>query len=258
MRSFWSDPYLWIHLAGLASLPIFLGLCLIGFATGDPILPVWLEILLVGLLGIGPVLWMQWQRPFYIFSLVAVVLKPEQLTEDQRRLLTLFLSQRNRVLAAIVPGVLLVVLKKLYDIAPIAAGSSPFPTDWRLVGLLVAGLSFFACNLFTQVPVSVASVMFHSDSTVAATDPYPLDQVRSHFTLLGWPVNQILPPVIPDLPVKPMVPAPAPPPIAAPAAPIETAVPESAVVVSESEEVPPPAPESSPPDGESPETDLWA
>jgi hypothetical protein len=33
-----------------------------------------LEVLLVAGLGIAPVLWMQWQRPFYIFSIVAIAL----------------------------------------------------------------------------------------------------------------------------------------------------------------------------------------
>ena len=77
MRSFWSDPYLWVHLAGLAAVPIFLEICLIGFAVGDPLLPGWLELLLVAAIGSAPILWMQWQRPFYIFSLVGVALQPE-------------------------------------------------------------------------------------------------------------------------------------------------------------------------------------
>lgn len=195
MRSFWSDPYLWIHLAGIATLPIWLELCLLGLAVGDPLLPVWLEILLVGIAGIAPILWMQWQRPFYIFSLVAVALKPEQLTEDQRRLLTLFKSQRNRILAVIIAGVLLVVLQKLYYAAAIAAAIAPFGNA-RLLGLLLAAIAFLGANLFLQVPVSVASVMLTGEVPFAATPPYAIDQIRPNFSLLGFPVNQILPPVV--------------------------------------------------------------
>ncbi|MBF2027853.1 MAG: low-complexity tail membrane protein [Oscillatoriales cyanobacterium C42_A2020_001] len=195
MRSFWSDPYLWIHLAGIATLPIWLELCLLGLAVGDPLLPVWLEIILVGIAGIAPILWMQWQRPFYIFSLVAIALKPEQLTEDQRRLLTLFKSQRHRILAVAVAVVMLVVLQKLYYGAAIASTIAPFGSA-RWLGLLLAAIAFLGANLFLQVPVSVISVMLTSDATFASTPPYAIDQIRSTFSRFGFPVNQILPPIV--------------------------------------------------------------
>ncbi|NJP09429.1 MAG: low-complexity tail membrane protein [Leptolyngbyaceae cyanobacterium RU_5_1] len=198
MRSFWSDPYLWIHLAGLAALPIWLELCVLGLAVGDPVLPVWLELLLISVVGIVPVLRMQWRRPFYIFSLVAVALKPEQLTDDQRRLLTLFKSQRNRVLAIAAALLLFIALRQLYDAAPIAAAAVPFSSSSRWLGLLVAAIAFLGSNLFLQVPVSVLSIMLTSETTFAATPPYATDQIRQDFTLLGLPVHQILPPVIPE------------------------------------------------------------
>lgn len=199
MRSFWSDPYLWVHLAGFAAFPLFLEGCLVGFAMGDPVFPIWLELLFVGVVGGIPILWMQWQRPFYIFSLVAVSLKPAALTDDQRRLLTLFKLPRNRVLATLASIALLLVLQKVYTIAPIAASSSLLPTSHWL-GLLIAAVAFFACNLFVQVPLSVASVMLSSESTVTAVSPYPLEQIRPNFTLIGLQLNQILPPVVPPEP----------------------------------------------------------
>ncbi|WP_421654907.1 low-complexity tail membrane protein [Leptothermofonsia sp. ETS-13] len=205
MRSFWSDPYLWIHLAGLAAVPIFLELCLLGFAVGDPVLPVWLELFLVSAIGIVPILWMQWQRPFYIFSLVAVALKPERLTDDQRRLLTLFKSQRNQILAGVVSIPLIFVLHQVYQIAPIATPVAHFPTEWRFLGLMLAGVAFLAANLFTQVPVSVLGVMLHSDAVFAATDPYPLEQIGSSFSLVGIKVAQILPPIVLETPPAPVV-----------------------------------------------------
>ena len=68
MRSFRLDPYLWVHLAGLAMLPVLFCGCLLGLAVGEPLLSVWVEMgFLVGL-GVAPVLWMQLQSPFYIFS----------------------------------------------------------------------------------------------------------------------------------------------------------------------------------------------
>ncbi|MEM9245882.1 MAG: low-complexity tail membrane protein, partial [Cyanobacteria bacterium P01_F01_bin.153] len=70
------DPHLWIHLAGLASVPLWLDLCLAGLAVGDPVVPPWLEMGLLGLIGSGPLLWMQWQRPFYPFSLLLFAIRP--------------------------------------------------------------------------------------------------------------------------------------------------------------------------------------
>lgn len=217
MRSFWSDPYLWVHLAGLAAFPLFLAGCLVGFAIGDPILPLWLELLLVFVAGSLPILWMQWQRPFYIFSFVAVSLKPAALTDDQRKLLTLFKLPRNRVLAVLAAVALLFVLQKVYALAPIGASSVSFLPVERGLGLLIAAAAFFACNLFVQVPLSVASVMLSSDAAFARSEPYPLEQIRPHFTLIGLQLNQILPPVIPEpqptvsppaMPSESIVPAP--------------------------------------------------
>jgi hypothetical protein len=165
---------------------------------GDPFLPVWLELLFVAIAGIAPVLWMQWQRPFYIFSIVAVSVKPEALTDDQRRLLSLFKLPRNRLLAVLVAVALIVVLKKIYDIAPIATTSVSFLPASHGLGLLLASISFFACNLFSQVPVSVASVMLSSESVFTATAPCPLEQVRQSFTIVGLQLKQILPPVVPE------------------------------------------------------------
>lgn len=199
MRAFWSDPYLWIHLAGLAAVPLFVEVSLVGFALGDPFLPVWLELLLVAIAGIAPILWMQWQRPFYIFSLVTVCLKPAALTDDQRRLLTLFKSPRNRALAVLASILLVLVLWKVYALAPIATPSVEFLSTSRWLGLLVAAIAFLACNLFVQVPLSVASVMLSSESTFAQAIPYPQEQIRQGFSLLGLPLSRILPPVVPTL-----------------------------------------------------------
>ncbi|HEY9751581.1 MAG TPA: low-complexity tail membrane protein [Coleofasciculaceae cyanobacterium] len=195
MRSFWSDPYLWIHLAGLATLPLLLELCLLGLAMGVPILPPWLEFGIVAAIGVGPVLWMQLQRPFFIFSLVAVALNPSALTDDQRRLLTLFKSQRNQILAVVTSLLSLSVLTKLYSIAPIAADRVPFLSDSRLLGLLLASIAFLLANLFIQVPVSVLGVLSHSDEVFARIPPYLGEEISRDFSLLGLWVNKILPPL---------------------------------------------------------------
>lgn len=193
MRSFWMEPFLWIHLAGLATLPIFLELCWLGLAVGDPVLPVWLEMLVVTAIGVVPVLRMQLTRPFLIFAIVGVAQKPELLDVPQRKILSLIKSRLNQVLAAIVAIFAVWVLWQLYRLAPIATPATPLPPEWRLAGLLLASLAFLASNLFLQVPVSVARIFVTSETEFTATEPYPLDRISQDFTILGLQVDRILP-----------------------------------------------------------------
>ncbi|MGF1495578.1 MAG: low-complexity tail membrane protein [Elainellaceae cyanobacterium] len=210
MRSFWFDPYLWIHLAGAAAVPIWLEICFLGLALGDPLLPPGLEIFLVAAVGVVPTLWMQWRRPFYIFSLLVVALKAGALTADQRRLLRFFKSFQTKVLALVVPVMLTYLLWLLYQAAPLATdtlATLPIP-QWHLLGLLVAAIAFLLANLFLQVPVSVLRVMLASEQAVAQADPYPIDQISLNFTSIGFEVARILPPieVAPPSPPAPLTP----------------------------------------------------
>jgi hypothetical protein len=189
MRAFWSDPYLWIHLAGVAAVPFALLLCLIGFAAGDPSLPPWLELGIVAIAGIAPIAWMQTQKPFYIFSLLAVALKPENLSEDQRKILALFQMRRSSIVTGVGAVFLFLVLQKIYTIAPIAPEFSAV----RVLGLLIATIGFLAANLFLQVPLSVAMVMLSDDATVDSTAAIAANQVSQRFSSFGMQVNRILP-----------------------------------------------------------------
>ena len=202
MRSFWSDPYLWVHLAGIAAVPLFLELCLLGLAVGSPIFPVGLEWLLVGAIGVAPVLWMQWQRPFSIFSLIVLALQPQRLTDDQRRILRLFRTPLEKGLAVLMAIALLAALWQLFQIAPIASEVTPFTRFGHLGGLVVAAIAFLGSNLFLQVPISVLQTLLTSDRAFAAIEPYSTAQITQDFTLLGLRVKQILPPVKPA-PAKP-------------------------------------------------------
>lgn len=188
-----SERFLWIHVAGLAMLPMTLGLCLLGLAVGDPILPLWLELLLLGSAGIAPVLWMQWRRPFYIFSFLVVALKPEQLTSVQQRLLRLFKGSNARLWTLIAAVISAIALWQLYQIAPTATGVLPLQS--HLLGLLLAAAAFLASNLFFQVPLSALRVLLTSNAKVEAAEPYPMAQIKQDFTVLGLQVQQILPPL---------------------------------------------------------------
>ena len=193
MRSFWTEPFLWIHLAGLAAVPLTLELVWLGLAAGDPILPVWLEFLLVATVGIVPIIWMQLTRPFDIFSLLILAMKPEQLTESQRRLLSLFKAKTNKILTVMAGIFLLWVLWQIYQVAPVAAAVAPLGPRWRIIGVLGAGLALLGSHLFLQVPLSVVQVLWTSEAEFAATSPYPVEKILQDFTMPGIRVNKILP-----------------------------------------------------------------
>lgn len=193
MRSFWSEPFLWIHLAGLGMLPFCLGVCWLALTVGNPVLPTYLEVGLVAALGSFPVLWMQLTRPFDIFSVLFVSLKPENLTPDQRRILQLFKTDIHRALTFLVPVVLLGVLWLIYHLAQGGTTLLPTPLTWRPLGLAIAAIAFLASNLFLQVPISVVHVLARSEAQFSAVDPYPLEAIRQHFTIPGLRVNRILP-----------------------------------------------------------------
>lgn len=193
MPSFRFDPYLWIHLAGVAALPIFLELCVLGLGMGDPFLATGLEWLLVGVTGIAPILWMQWKKPFCIFSLVALALKPDQLTEPQRRILRLFKAESGRAVAIAAAVVMALVLWQIYRIAPLVA--VPGLPQSRLLGLFIASASFLFANLFLQVPASVLRVLLTSEPQFAAALPYEVGAIAKDFTVVGIRVRRIVPPL---------------------------------------------------------------
>lgn len=192
MQPWRCDSYLWVHLAGLATVPLWIDLCLLGLAVGNPTLPE-LELAVMIGLGVLPVLVMQLRQPFYIFSLPGLALRPTALQIDQRRLLTQFRRWRVRLGALLVPLPLVWVLVKLYPLAFLARELTPFG-DWgRLGGLAIAALGFFFANLFLQVPVAVLQVLATPDRHMQTVAPYPVDKIAADFTWLGLMVDRILP-----------------------------------------------------------------
>jgi hypothetical protein len=199
MASFRSEPILWIHVAGLAMLPIFLVLCLLFLSVGEPLLPVWMELFLVAGVGVLPLLWMQLHRPFYIFAILGVALKPENLTEQQRKILCLMNTKLNRFLSLVAAILLIGVLWQLYQVVPPLESLAKFIPQWRGLGLLLAALAFFASNLFLQIPVSVARVLVTNETEFAALEPLSLEKIQQDFTILGVRVNQIVPQIFHSL-----------------------------------------------------------
>lgn len=199
MASFRSEPILWIHVAGLAATPIFLVMCLLFLSVGEPLLPVWVELCLVASVGVLPLLWMQLHRPFYIFAILGVALKPENLTEQQRKILCLINTKLNRFLSLGAAILILGVLWQLHQLVPQIANLAQFLPQWRTLGLILAALAFLASNLFLQIPVSVARVLVTNDTEFAALEPLSLEKIKQDFTILGVRVNQIIPQFFPSL-----------------------------------------------------------
>lgn len=187
------EPFLWIHLAGIAIAPLLLQIVWLGLAVGDPLPYVWLELLLLVAIGIIPIFWMQWQRPFEIFSLLLLAVKPKNLTPQQLQILSLFKTGKQRLLSLIVALGMVWVLWQLYRLAPLAAIAASFLPQWRILGLLIAALAFAASNLFVQVPVSVLGVLLTSNKKFDATTPYPSEKLSQQFTIPGFKVEKILP-----------------------------------------------------------------
>ncbi len=191
MTNFRSEPFLWIHLSGLAVLPLCLELVWLGLSIGEPFLPFRLELLLIALIGIVPIFLMQWKRPFDIFSLLIIALNPTQLTSEQRQLLSLFKLPRQKIVNAIAPIILLIILWQLYKFAPVATiATANFP-QIRILGFLVATFAFLLSNLFLQVPLSVLAVLLTKEEKCQKIEPYAVEKIAQDFTIPGIKINQV-------------------------------------------------------------------
>ncbi|MEO1340455.1 MAG: low-complexity tail membrane protein, partial [Cyanobacteria bacterium J06635_13] len=92
-----SELFLWIHLGGIVMFPLFLVITLVGLCTGERYSYV-IELSLLVLIAIVPILLMQLYRPFNIFSVLFLSLKPENLTENQRKILVRFQTKQQKLL----------------------------------------------------------------------------------------------------------------------------------------------------------------
>ncbi|MBF2035117.1 MAG: low-complexity tail membrane protein [Leptolyngbyaceae cyanobacterium T60_A2020_046] len=193
MTAYRRDPYLWVHVAGLAALPLWIDGCLAGLAVGDPVLPVGLEVALLSLIGLLPVLVMQWTRPFYLFSVLVLALRPDTLTTERRQLLAIQRTWPSRLLSAIAAIFAIALLLWLYRLAPVASEVTPLRGLPRAVGWLSCGLFFLLANLFLQVPVSAGRLLLARPRAVAKATPLDPAHVLSAFTVLGLRVGKILP-----------------------------------------------------------------
>jgi hypothetical protein len=188
-----SEPFLWIHLAGLAAFPLFLQVAWVGLAIADPLPLVWLEGIFLGAIALVPIIWMQWTRPFDIFSLLVIAIRPDRLTPDQLKILSLFKRPRHRLITILGTVLFLAIVWQVYRFAPLAASVADYFPQWRLLGLLIAGFALLLAHLFLQVPLSVLGVLVTNDRAWNEIEPISVDRIPQLFTLFGFKVNKILP-----------------------------------------------------------------
>lgn len=185
-----TEPFLLIHVALLAAVPLVIVLCMMGLAVGDPVLPGWLEMLILGLPPIALTIWIQWQKPLYPFSLWGLAKPATELSDRQRRVLSVLRRRINGwytgAWVAVVAGVFLyVVFRQIYISAPLAADIAPFPPVLRLIGILWAEVFFLIGNLLLQMGAAAARVMLVPPSEFNSLKPYESNLIRKDFTIVG-------------------------------------------------------------------------
>jgi hypothetical protein len=192
-----TEPFLLIHIALLAAVPLILVLCMMGLAVGDPVLPGWLEMIILGLPPIALTVWVQWQNPLYPFSLWVLAKPAKELSDNQRRVLSILRRRINGwytgAWVAVVAGIFLyVVFRQIYLTAPLAADIAPFPPVLRLIGILWAEVFFLISNLLLQMGAAAARVMLVPPSEFNSLKPYDSDRIGKDFTILGMRSPQLL------------------------------------------------------------------
>lgn len=186
------NRYLWVHLVGLAAVPLLLDICLAGLASAGPAFDYppagSLQFWAIALIGIIPTLWMQLAKPFYIFSLPPLALRPNELTEDQRRCLQLLKTLQMKILAVMTAGFSGWLLWWLYERSP-----QIFPVVAPTTGLISAAVSFFLICAFLQIAVSAGRSILVGPNTLRRVMPVEGSAIAADFLILGLRVKKILP-----------------------------------------------------------------
>ena len=186
------NRYLWVHFFALAWVPLLLDFCLWGLASaraafGYPS-AYGLQFWLVVLLCVGLPLWMQVARPFYIFSLPPLALRPSRLTREQKRELTVLTSWQIKALAGVVAVFSVWLLAQLYEKATVVRSTIPLGSAGA--GFITAVVTFFLACLFMQIGVSAARSLLVSPSALKRVAPYEGDVAKS-FLIAGLRVDKL-------------------------------------------------------------------
>ena len=186
------NRYLWVHFAALAAVPLLLDACLAGLASAGPAFGYPLayggQFWLIALVGVLPPLAMQWLRPFYIYSLPPLALKPTALTDNDRRRLQLFQSWQVKAMSLVGAGVAVWLLAQVYRRSP-----QVMPLMTPMAGLVITVVAFFFMSLFLQLAAGCGRAIFVSPGALKRVPAYEEGAIARDFLILGVPLNQLLP-----------------------------------------------------------------
>ena len=188
------NRYLWVHFAALALVPLLLDVCLVGLASARAAFgypnAYGVQFWAIAILCIGPPLWMQIARPFYIFSLPPVALNPSRLTEDQKRCLTVLTSWQIKALAGVVAVGCIGLLAQLYEKAALVTNPT-IPLMTPTAGMVSAVVTFFWVSVFVQISVSAGRSLLVSPTALKRVTPYE-GAIAQNFLIAGVRVSRLL------------------------------------------------------------------
>ena len=186
-----SEPFLWIHLGGIIMFPFFFLLTSVGLAVGKSYSYL-LEIFLSIAIAILPVLLMQLYRPFNIFSVLFISLKPQSLTENRRKILALFQRKQQKFMNAIAAVFMLFSLGLAYYLSStaIVVRIADLLPQQHSLGLVIAIVAFFGSNLFFQIPLSALQVLLSDELELAQIELYTPEAVANKFTTPGIKIDK--------------------------------------------------------------------
>jgi hypothetical protein len=187
------DPYLWLHVTGLALLPLSLALVAIALAWGTPLPFAVGELVLVVLLGGVPVWALQILRPWNPFSFLFFQIPPERMDERQKQILRLIQGTRKPLLNILGAVVMVVLLWQIAHYAPLASSVSAGFWQWRVIGLVLAIAGFLLSNILLQIPLTLLPTLLLSEKTVSEIEPHPNVSIRRDFACWGIPMGQLFP-----------------------------------------------------------------
>jgi hypothetical protein len=165
-----------------------------GLAVGDPVFAPWFEIALLSLPAIAGVAWLQWQQPFYPFSLWLVTQSANTLSDRDRQALALLKQRRNGWyttgwIAIAVAIVMLLIFRNLYVAAPLAEAIAPFPMGLRFFGIIWAEVFFFVSNAIAQAGISALRIKLTASSDLVSLPPIAIDKIKKSFTNFGKSID---------------------------------------------------------------------
>ncbi|MFM7267301.1 MAG: low-complexity tail membrane protein [Cyanobium sp.] len=187
------EPLLWLHLLGLAALPLEAAALLLVLAGADPgPLPA-LELLFCWSLGAaGPAL-LLWRLPPDLWSLLLLQVPLKGRRPDQLRLSALQGALPVRLLAAAGAPLLVPLLWWCDRTAGLAWAFSPLRSSPRLVVLLVAAALLALMLWQWQQSVQALWLLSRPATKVAQSLPLPLAEAAERRLNLGLPLLLLKP-----------------------------------------------------------------